>query len=498
MELPEKVKRKLRDLPDAPGCYLMRDRRGRIIYVGKAASLRKRVQSYFRDATMRSADPKLRGLVHTVEDLEWIVVRSEAEAILTEGKLIKDYRPRYNVAFRDDKRFLVLRVNVQDPLPQIRASRIRREDGARYFGPYASSASARAALDFAEKTFGLRKCRPRLPGEADHRHCIDDIVRYCSAPCIGKVSAEEYRRRVDMACEFLNGDRPEYLKDLREAMTQAAEAREFERAAALRDSLRLLEAAVKRRVRLPSSPELRREEGRAGTDELQRALALPQPPHVIEAFDISNISGTHAVASMVCSEDGMPLRNRYRSFRIRTVQGADDPAMMAEVIGRRYSRVKAEGAALPDLVLVDGGVTQLGAAVRELQRLGLPGLPVAGLAKQFEEIHATGRKDPLCLPRDSHALKLLQAIRDEAHRFALTYHRRLRARRIRESALDDIPGIGTKRKAQLLERFGSVQRLRGASEEEIAGVPGVGSRMAAEIRRALAGAPDPAEPPAGP
>ena len=490
MDLSEKVRQKLRDLPDKPGCYLMRDRRGTIIYVGKAASLRKRVQSYFRVAALRSGSPKLRGLIHSVADLEILVTRTEAEAILTEGKLIKDYRPRYNVSFRDDKRFLLLRVNPAEPVPEFKTCRIRREDGARYFGPYASSAAARAALDFIGKKYGLRRCAPRIPEPEDHRHCIDDIVRYCSAPCIGKVTREDYLQRVEQGCEFLEGKRPEALADLRAAMQQAAEAKEYERAAAIRDTLLLLHAVVKQRVRLAATPEVVVRDGLAGVEDLQRALGLVTPPRVIEAFDISTISGTHAVASMVCSVNGIPQPNRYRRYRIRTVEGADDPAMMNEVISRRFRRLKEAGSELPGLALVDGGATQVHAATRALRELGLETVPVAGLAKQFEEIYLPGRIAPVRLPRDSAALKVLQRLRDEAHRFALTYHRRLRARRLRESVLDEIPGLGEKRKQALLSHFGSVQRLRRATAEEIAGAaPGIGPHIAAAVREALGVSP---------
>ena len=236
MKIPERVKRKLDDLPDRPGCYMMRDRRGRIVYVGKAASLRKRVRSYFRDATFRNAPPKLRGLIRSVADIDIIVVRTEAEALLTEGRLIKDYKPRYNVSFRDDKRFLLLRADPDVPFPRLKLCRIRRKDPARYFGPYASSAAARATLDFAEKQFGLRKCTPRIPDRDTYRHCMNDIIRHCSAPCIGTVDETGYHERFEEACAFLRGERPTILQELRDAMGAAAAALDFERAAALRDT----------------------------------------------------------------------------------------------------------------------------------------------------------------------------------------------------------------------------------------------------------------------
>jgi len=485
MNLPENLEEKLRNIPDEPGCYMFRDRRGRIIYIGKAVSLRKRVQSYFRQATFRRGDPKLRGLVKSVHDLDYIVVRNEAEAVLTEGKLIKEYKPRYNVSFKDDKRFILIRAEAGERFPRFSLCRIKRADGAVYFGPYVSSPAARVALAFVEKKFGIRKCSPPVPDESTYKHCINDIVRFCSAPCIGKVTEAEYRQRFEEACAFLRGERPAYLKELGEAMEAAAEKMEFEKAAAIRDTLQALNIVVKRRVRIASTPEMRREDGRNGVEELQKVLGLESVPVVIEAFDISNISGTYAVASMVCSENGISRRNRYRRFRIRTVEGSDDPAMMAEVIARRYGRLLAEKRTLPDLVLVDGGIAQLHAARSELNKLGLKSLPAAGLAKRNEEIFIDGKNVPVVLPQRSPALRVLQRLRDEAHRFALTYHQKLRSRLIRESVLDDVPGIGNGKKRNLLEKFGSVRRLAGATEDQIASVPGIGYELARAIKSKL-------------
>jgi excinuclease ABC subunit C len=481
----DKVRRKLAELPDKPGCYLMRDRRGRIIYVGKAASLRKRVQSYFRAGTWIKADPKLRGLIRSVDDLDIVVLRNEAEALLTESQLIKDYKPRYNVDFRDDKRFLMLRIDVHEPWPQFKAVRFRREDGALYFGPYVSSPAARATMAFIEKRFGLRKCRPRIPGPLDHKHCINDIVRYCSAPCIGRITAEAYAERVEQACAFLRGETPALLLEVHAAMEKAAATRQYEDAAALRDTWLMLKRVVMQRARVVATPEMRADVALHGVEELGHALGLPQPPRVLECYDISNISGTHSVASMVCAVDGLPQPARYRHFRIKTVHQADDPAMMAEVVRRRFERLLREGGARPDLVIVDGGITQLGAASAELERLGLKDLLVVGLAKQYEEIHMLGAREPLRLAPGSPGLHVLQRIRDEAHRFALAYHRRLRARRIRDSALDEVEGIGDRKKEALLAHFGSVDRLRRASEADIASVPGIGEALAREIKARL-------------
>ena len=485
MQIPEQVRAKLKEVPDAPGCYLMRDRRGRIIYIGKAVSLRKRVQSYFRQAALRSGSPKLRGLVRSVADLDCIVVRTEAEATLTESRLIKQYKPRYNVSFRDDKRFLLLRADRTEPLPRLRLCRLRRDEGADYFGPYTSSAAARATLDFVEKHYGLRKCGPRLPDGETYKHCINDIVRFCSAPCIGKVTREAYRERFEEARAFLRGERPQVLGDVRARMEEAAQSMEFERAAALRDTLRALEQTARRRARMAPTPAMQAEFARRGLAELARALKLPAPPRLMEAYDISNTFGSYAVASMVCAVDGQPHKQRYRRFRIRAVEGIDDPAMMAEVIGRRFAGLIDEGGELPGLVLVDGGATQLAAARRALDALGLQAVPAAGLAKRFELLYRQEGGPPLCLDRHAAALRVLQRLRDEAHRFALDYHRRIRNRRIRESVLDDIPGIGPKRKQVLLKHLGSLRRIQRADEAAIAAVPGIGPETARLIKEAL-------------
>lgn len=485
MKLPGKVEQKLKELPDKPGCYLMRDANGRIIYVGKAVSLRKRVQSYFRKAARRSADPKLRGLVKSIRDFDIIVVKSDAEAVLTEGRLIKDYRPYYNVLFKDDKRFIMLKVDLNEPFPRFRTCRIKKDDDATYFGPYVSSSSAKEALDFIEKKFGLRKCGPRIPDQGTYKHCINDIVRFCSAPCVGKVDENEYRSHVEEACSFLSGKRPQYLGELRRRMDEASEKMEFEKAAAIRDTLFNLEQVIRQGARVVKTPGMHMEDARSGARELKQVMGLKRQPRVIEAYDISNISGTHAVASMVCSVDGVPRRNRYRRFRIKTVDGIDDPGMMAEVIRRRFKKIADEKGELPDLVLVDGGITQMGAARAELDQLGLGGVSVAGLAKRFEELYIGKQGSPVRLDKDSHGLMILRRIRDEAHRFAIDYHRRLRNMRIRESVLDDIPGIGAERKRILLEHFGSVQRLMKASEDQIADVGGIGPGLASVISAAL-------------
>lgn len=486
MKLSDALKKKLKSLPDKPGCYMMRDQAGRIIYVGKAVSLRKRVQSYFRDATLKDASPKLRGLVNNVADLDTIVVHNEAAALLTESELIKKYRPRYNVALKDDKRFLLLRTDMRDPYPRFELVRLRRKDGALYFGPYASSSAVRHTLDFLEKHFGLRKCTPREPDDTTYRHCINDIVRFCSAPCIQRINQKDYRQRVTEACEVLRGRRPEVLSTIRQQMQEASEALDFEKAASLRDTLFMLDRVIRQNARVAPTVRMQKEAALQGLKELQLELQLASLPHVIEAFDISNLSGTLAVASMVCSIDGIPTPNRYRRFRIKTVTGSNDPAMMGEVVRRRIRGLREAGKPLPDLILVDGGATQLSAARQALaDELSGQTIETAGLAKRREEIYRDPQAPPLQLPNHSKALTIVRRLRDEAHRFAITYHRNLRNQRIKESVLDGIPGIGETRKMQLLQHFGSVRNIKEASVEQLASLSGMGQKLAILIHDSL-------------
>ena len=487
MNISERLRERLRMLPDQPGVYMFRDRRGEVIYVGKARSLRNRVRQYFRAATLRRADPKLRSLVRSVEDLEIIPLRSEPEAAVVEGRLIKEFKPRYNVAFRDDKRFLLLRVDLREPWPRFTLHRIQRPDGAEWFGPYPSSVVARTALEFLDKHFGLRRCSPRVPGPEDHRHCLNDIVRYCSAPCIGRISPEEYKTRVDQACRFLRGEDRTVLALLQDAMRQAAQSLDFERAAALRDLGRALDRAIRehalaRRTALQSARA-----SEHALNDLAERLGLARPPAVIECYDVSNIGGTLAVGSMVVAVQGRPCRSRYRRFRIQTVTSSDDPRMMAEVLRRRAAHSGEPEWGRPDLIVLDGGITQLRAARAALDEVGWGEIPTVALAKRLEQVYGgpRGEEKVLDVPADAPALSVLKLLRDEAHRFALDYHRRLRSKRLAESVLDEIPGIGRAKKVALLRHFGSIARMKEASVEEIAKVPGVGAKLGLAVYTAL-------------
>ncbi len=479
------LREKLRQLPEKPGCYLYRDRAGTIIYVGKAVNLRRRVQSYFRASTLRTAPPKLRSLVHHVEDLEIRVVRTEAEALLTESHLIKTYRPRFNILLRDDKRYLALKADPNRAFPRIVTCRIMRDDGAYYFGPFPSSTVVRAALDFAEKRFGLRKCGSLVPCPEDHTHCMADIIRFCTAPCLGKITEAEYQARFEEACAFLRGERPAILEEVHVQMLAAAEKEDYEKAARLRDTWLALKELTRERAKARFLPSLQKPTAEEGLQELAEHLALPSVPKVIECFDISHLMGAHTVASMVVAVDGVPDKRRYRRFHVKSVTN-NDPQAMAEVIRRRYTRLKEEGAPYPDLILCDGAALQVRATREVLQELGLfEVIPVAGLNEHYEEIVLDDGRPNLILPRASKALRILMRLRDEAHRFAITFNRNLRKRALHESVLDEIPGIGPTRKRQLLTAFGSIRRLAQADEATLAQQPGITPALAKTIKDAL-------------
>jgi len=516
LEKPDLAK-KVHEVPHKPGVYLMRDRFNRVIYVGKARDLRKRVSSYFMPSKLAVADIKTRAMLESVWDFETHTVRSEAESLLLEGKLIKEFRPRYNISFRDDKRFLLVKVDLTEEWPRFRLARFKKEDNARYFGPYAHAGALRQTLNFMRKKFGVLTFGRGSPTPRELKSSTYQVPMRLS-----DISAAQYRERVNEAADFLEGHSREMIGALEEEMRKAAGKMDFEKAAELRNMVSDLRNTTKptrrfTRGSLPSTinPE---DDLRALADALQ----LHRPPAVMECFDISNISTTHIVASMVCFRDGVPDKDNYRRYRVRTVEGQDDFASMAEVVRRRYSRVLLEArdsdpdraefsqehpaeaiermkesvpsdataksfvaVRLPDLIIVDGGKGQLSSACRELQRLGLHDLPIIGLAKEHEEIYRLGRPLPLQLPLDSGALRLLQRIRDEAHRFANAYHQLLMKKRIGESILDDCPGVSQNRKSLLLRKFGSVSRLRKASVQEIASTEGIGRKLAEDIHRFL-------------
>ena len=324
--------------------YLMKDRFGTVIYVGKALDLRKRVSQYFQSSRRMGWDLKFNALVEAIHDFDFHVVRSEPEAFLLEGKLIKEFHPRYNISFRDDKRFLMLKVNLNDPIPNFTFTRCRKDDGARYFGPFSNSGALRSTLALARRQFNLRGCRVFAPGEADYKHCLYAHLKYCTAPCVGNVTREQYLEQVRAACDFLEGQCREMQGQLEAEMKKAAASQDFEKAAGLRDLLRDLKETTKKERKFERVPYTLPLSIHPQNDlaELAKALDLPSPPQRIEGFDISNISGTFAVASLVSFKNGRPDRANYRRFKIKTVVGQDDFAGMAEVVRRRYSRLLRE------------------------------------------------------------------------------------------------------------------------------------------------------------
>jgi len=524
------IQEKLTNLSNRPGVYLMRDRLGRVIYVGKAKALSKRVRSYFQPGRLGQMDPKTRALVESTADVETHEVKNETEAILLEGKLIKQYRPKYNITFRDDKRFLLVKLT-RDPFPRFVLTRLQKPDGCRYFGPFSHSAALRNTLEYLRKNFHIRSCHPTNPDEKDYRHCHNDIIKHCSAPCVNRITPEEYARWVERACDFLEGRDEAALEEMEREMQKAAERKDYERAASLRDALYDLKQTVRQSSRKFVRDLPRKQDPKAELHALVEALGLKQPPRVIEGFDISHIHGQQAVGSMVQFVEGRPAKANYRHFKIQggtesaghpfdklrtsnlesqdtsrdtkttvirepgsdyqsSIQNPEsdiqnnDFASIQEIVGRRYRRLRDENKPLPDLVLIDGGRGQLNAARSALEGLGIQ-LSVIGLAKEEEELYLPDRSEPLKLAENSPALHLLQRVRDESHRFANTFHESWRRKQIRESVLDELPGIGGRRKKVLLEKFGSVERLREASIDEIRKVEGFGGKSAEILWRFL-------------
>jgi len=603
----------LAGLPEHPGVYLMRDAEGKVLYVGKAQSLRARVRQYWQASRGTAPPMRIESAIERVADLEWTLTDTVSEALVLEATLVKKHQPPFNVRLKDDKSYPWIRVTLGDDFPRIERTRRVVADGSRYFGPYASASSVDEAMDRIRRIFPFRTCTIAIAeGErALDRPCLLYHIKRCQGPCIEAIDRAAYRADIDRVMGFLDGRQEQVARDLRAEMEAAAESLAFERAASLRDTVRAIErtmeaqkmagfrrshldvlgfarsrseaavqlfavregrtvsrdvhqlenlgeesdaaalaafvsqyyataSSIPPRVLLPfPAPEpdllaallsdrrgsrvrlevpqrgtgrrladlagrnaaaaLAREQARRMTDtartrgaldELAAALGLVGPPARIECYDISTIQGTSTVGSMVVAEDGRPTPAEYRRFRIRTVAGQDDFRSHQEVLRRRFGRVLAaeEGSAdaerwrLPDLVLIDGGKGQVSHAAEVLAELGLGALPLAGIAKEREELFLPGRAEPVILPPTSAGLYLVTRLRDEAHRFAITYHRTVRARAQTRSALDGIPGVGPARRRALLRAFGSAAGVRAATTAEIAGVDGIGPAMAERIR----------------
>ena len=407
MSIEEKIKK----LPLTSGVYLMKNARGKVIYVGKAVSLRPRVQSYFRKS--RGMDPKTGLLVAEITDLGHIDTASEAEALILEASLIKKYGPKYNIELRDDKSYPFIEVT-GEIFARISVERPRvKKKSSKYYGPYVKVGLVREALALLRKIFRFRICEP-FP----KKECLDYHIGLCDAPCTGKISKTQYAKNVKNVRLILEGKKDVLYRKLSREMESSAAAQKFEKAAQVRDQLRAIGALYSGTGDINYYKEV---------EQLQRALKLPRLPERIETFDISNIMGNHAVGSMVAFLNGKPDKQNYRRFRIKEVEGIDDFRMIAEVVKRRYRRLRNEGRLFPDLIVIDGGKGQLSAALAQLNALDVE-VPVISLAKREEEVFLPGKRDAVRLSSDSLGLKLLQRMRDEAHRFAITYHRTLRTK----------------------------------------------------------------------
>jgi len=407
MDLKEKVS----GLPLQPGVYIFKDGDGKVLYVGKASSLRNRVRSYFQRS--KGHGPRIEALVAKIRDIDFVTTATEAEALLYESNLIKEYQPKYNVELRDSKTYPLIKITMSDDFPRIMVARGKKSDGSIYFGPYTDATLLHEAVKAIRRIFMFRTC-PSMPKKA----CVYDDLGLCSAPCEGKISKEDYAGRIKEAILFIEGKKGELIRRLAAKMRESASQKRFEEAAEARDQIEALSTAVHKRAGGAS--------GAQGLSELAGVLGLQSLPRRIEAFDISNIKGENACGSMVSFKDGRPDKANYRMFRIKEVQGQDDYAMMREIVRRRYSGVLKRGDALPDLILIDGGRGHLSSAAIETKALGLGEIPMIGLAKVFEHIYTLDKALPIALPPSSKALQLIQRVRDESHRFAIRYHHILR------------------------------------------------------------------------
>jgi len=601
------LEEQLKALPARPGVYLFKDAGDNVLYVGKAASLYHRVGSYF--GSSQDASPKLRRLVAQVAQFEFFVTDSEQEAILLECNLIKKYRPRFNVRLKDDKTYPYLKVSLGEDWPRVYITRRLENDGARYFGPYASAGSVRTTLALLRKLFPFRSCKKSIT-DSQSQPCLEYHIGRCLGPCTGAVTQEEYRQVIDQIVLFLEGKQEVIARELRRNMAAAAKNLEFEKAALLRDQVQSVERVIERqKIASPdeemdviafaqardqayvlvysirngkllgresfvltgtqgegpvkimtsfvqqfysSAPfipkqvllqhsledvpmvqqwlesqkrakvkvwvprrgvrkglvDMVAENARQGLEqmriklltepevtakalaELESELQLPRPPRRVECYDIADIRGTSAVGAMVVFEGGQPKRSHYRRFKIKTVPGANDYAMMQEVLWRRFRKAATEPigstwATVPDLVLIDGGKGHVNAAAEVVEQAQVGSVSCASIAKGNEAVFLPGMPDPIMLPRDSAGLYLLQRIRDEAHRFAQGYYHKVRHREVFRSALDGIPGIGAKRKRALLKKFRSAADIRAASVEELRSVPGMTGDAARRLKEYL-------------
>jgi len=493
------IKSKINKLPDTCGVYFFKDKANKIIYVGKANSLKSRVSSYFSNSSQHTL--KISKMVKEIADIEYISTSSEVESLVLESKMIKNKDPYYNTQFKDDKSYPYIKITSGEDFPQIffhrKINQKKKEDKAIYFGPFVDADATRKVIKLVRQIFKIRGCRKKDLKKA--RICLDYQIGLCSAPCANMIDKTEYRQRIKEIRLFLSGKQKRLINNLYQEMKEASNNLNYEKAAKIRDKIKSIEEILKgqelniysknngneyllKKIEEVEEDEIKK--GREAIIDLKVKLNLKVLPERIEAFDISNIQGKLPVGSLVVFEKGQPKKKDYRRFRVKRVKGIDDYAMLQEVTERRYKRLLSEGKRLPDLILVDGGKGQLVAVEKTLNTLGLE-LPIISIAKKEEEIFKLEVNESIILPSDSEALFLLQRIRDEAHRFAVTYHRKIRSKELRNSKLDLIPGIGFKRKRLLLEYFKGVEEIKNASMVEICKIPGFGEEIAKKIKTVL-------------
>lgn len=426
----EACAQKAKTLPHRPGVYLMKDAAGRVIYVGKAKDLRARVGSYFQKGA--AEDPRLGPLLREIHDLDYIEAESEVDALLMEARLIKDIQPRFNRELRDDKTFPYLQIYIREDFPRVEYTREPRRRGTKLYGPFPNASALRGAVQVLQKIFKFRTCSLDIKADDPRwrwfRPCLLHSIGQCLAPCNFRVTKDEYRKAIHQLMRFLEGEKRSLIEEMREEMARAAAERRYEEAARLRDQIHLLETLDERgELETHVQPEVFPIDPRRGLAGLRKVLKLNKLPRTIEGVDVAHLAGEDTVASLVQFIDGLPFKPGYRRYRIKTVQGVDDYAAIREVIFRRFKRLTEEGEEVfPDLLLIDGGKGQLHAAEEAFRMLNLTPPALVALAKQEEELYLPGRDEPLRLGRESFALRLLQYVRDEAHRFAQHYHHLLR------------------------------------------------------------------------
>ena len=464
--------------PSGPGVYIMKNSSGETIYIGKAVNLKIRVRSYFSDT--HEDRPQIPFMLDRLASIDFIATATEPEALILEADLIRLLKPHYNIDLRDDKHFPYLKVTVREPFPRLIVARKVENDGARYFGPYTDALAVRRIEALAKKIFRLCDCSQALPFGRKKRPCINYAMGRCSGACAGKITPQAYREQVRRLLRFLSGRRTGLLAFLDYRMKKASSNLRFEEAASLRDQIRLIRGAPRL---YPAREKLPGEDGN-GCAELQKALGLPKVPETIEAFDISNLGGSFCVAGMVRFANGVPDKSGYRRFKIRTVSGQNDFAMIMEAVSRRLTRLHSEQKPFPDLLLIDGGKGQLGAALQALRQFEAPPA-LAAIAKKEEILYSPGREEGVRLPAAHPARRLAERVRDEAHRFSVTFHRALRGKQFARSGLEDLPGIGPAKAKLLLRAFGSVKRIKEAGPEKIATIKGFSLKNATTLLRTL-------------